>query len=563
MTGIRALRHQVRGGVRGFWLVATATLLLLPFLVSCNLQGQLPAGAQKIQVSSGLAQDQVLRREISADPRTLDPLLATDVVGFDVLEDLFEGLVTLDEGGNTVPGVAASWQTSADGKTWTFHLRENARWSNGQPVTADDFVYAWRREVNPATGSEYAQALGPIQNAMAIAEGSLPPERLGVEAPDAHTLIVHLRGPTPYLLALLTNCYLFPVYPPAVKQWGDSWTQPGHMISNGAFELSERIINGHITLVKNPYYRDASHVRLSEVIYYPISDEGAIVSQYLAGDLDFTDRFPASQKEWLQKSLGSQLVIAPYFGTGMFSYNLAKPPFQDNPKLRLALNIALDRKILSKYVQRGLGIPAYNIMPPLPGYEAEVPAWAKLSDDQRHALARKLYQEAGYSASHPLEAVLTYPSGGPAVRRYMEALAAMWQMNLGAKIQIYNVEWKVLLQSLQLKQPTFFWSAWIGDFPDPYTFMQLYEKGFGMNYGDYYNPKFDALVEQASATQDTAQRYKLFAQAGAILNEDAAYLPLYYLVSTHLIRPYVKGWQTNIMDRNLSQYMYILAHTEE
>jgi oligopeptide transport system substrate-binding protein len=516
--------------------------------------------AQQIQVGSALAKDQVLRREIQADPPSLDPSLATDQPSWVVIEDLFEGLTTLDEDGNIVPGVAASWETSPDGKTWTFHLRKDARWSNGQPVTANDFVYGWRRQVDPATGSVYSQALAPIQNAMQIAEGKLSVDRLGVEAPDPYTLVVHLVGPTPYLPALLANAYLFPIYQPAVKKWGDAWTQPGHMVSNGAFELVGRVINGSVTAVKNPYYWDASHVRLTKVIYYPISNADSATDQYLAGSVDFTDELNGSEKDLLQRTLGSQVVIAPYFAHAMFSYNLTKPPFQNNPKLRLALNMAIDRKILVKYVQRGIGIPAYNLVPPLPEYHAIVPSWAKLPDDQRHALARKLYHEAGYSDSHPLRTVLTYPSGGPGARQMMEALAAMWQMNLGAQIQIYNIEWKVFLQDLQLKQPTLFWSAWIGDFPDPFTFMQLYVTGFGMNYGDYSNPQYDALVAQAAEAQDLPERYKLFAQAGAILNEDAPYLPVSYYETANLIKPYVKGWHVNVMDRNLSQYMYILEH---
>jgi oligopeptide transport system substrate-binding protein len=374
--------------------------------------------------------------------------------------------------------------------------------------------------------------------------------------------VVHLRTPTAYVPALLTNAYLIPIYEPAVKQWGDSWTQPGHMVSNGPFSLSERVINGHITLQKNPYYWDAAKVRLSKVVYSVVSDYAATTDQYLSGNIDFTDRFNVSEKERLQRILGNQMVISPIFASAMFGYNLTKPPFQGNPKLRLALNVALDREILMNYVQHGVGVPAYNMMPPLTGYDPAVPDWAKLSPDARHDLARKLYQEAGYSDTHPLEVVLTYASGGPDQRRFMEALAAMWQMNLGAKVQIYNEEWKVFLQARQLKQPTFYWDAWSGDFPDPFTFMQLFQTGFGMNDGDYRNPQFDALVGQASSINDAAARSALFHKAEAILNEDAPLLPVYYYVSTHLIKPYVKGWQSNVTDRHLSRYMYVLAHQE-
>jgi oligopeptide transport system substrate-binding protein len=545
------------------WRGVLAFLIAIPFfLIACGNQEHVSASVREIQVSSDLASEQILNRHLEGDPRTLDPSLSTETVGQRVLDDLFEGLVTLNEVGHTIPGVASSWETSTDGKTWTFQLRNSARWSNGQPVTAQDFVYAWRRQVDPATGSEYAQALTPIVNAMDAAAGKVPPSKLGVESAGPHTLVVHLNAPTAYLLALLTNPYLYPIYEPAVKQWGDGWTQPGHMVSNGAFLLTDRVFNGHITIEKNPYYWDANHVRLSKVIYHSVSDYDAASDQYLAGNIDFTERFNVTEIDRLRRTLGDQVVIAPIFATAIFGYNLAKPPFAGNPKLRLALSVAVDREVLMDFVEHGLGVPAYNIMPPLDGYDPAVPDWAHLSVDARHALARKLYQEAGYSDDHPLEVVLTYASSGPHVRRFMEALSAMWQMNLGAKVQIYNVEWKVLLQSLQLKQPVLYWDAWFGDFPDPFTFMQLAQTGFGMNYGDYSNPQYDALVEQASSTTDAPKRSELFHKAEAILNEDAPLLPVYYYVSTHLIKPYVKGWQSSITDRHLSRYMYILAHQE-
>ncbi len=544
------------------WFTNRALVLFSLSIVGCGGPHAPVAGTRTIRVTAERSTDQVLNRHLEADPPTLDPTLATDASTQHVLDDLFEGLVCVGEDGSTMPAVARSWSVSPNHKTWIFHLRTDARWSNGQPVTAADFVYAWRRQVDPATASEYAQALAPIENAMAIANGTLPVDRLGVDAAGPETLIVHLRAPTSYFLALLTNQYLYPIYAPAVRQWGDGWTQPGHMVSNGAFILSDRVINGHVTLLKNPYYWDARDVRLSKVTYAVVSDRNGAQDQYLAGNLDWLDRFNISDKDWLQRTLGDQVVFGPYFGTAMFAYNFTKPPFAANRNLRLALNMAIDRDILVRYVQRGLGIPAYNLIPPLSGYPPAIPAWATLSPDARHALARQLYREAGYSDAHPLETVLTFPSGGAEDRRMMEALSAMWQENLGAKVQIYNVEWKVLLQARQLKQPVLFWFGWIGDYPDPFTFMQLFESGFGMNDGDYRNVQFDSLVDQASTAQDAAAHFRLFHDAEASLNEDAAFLPISFYVSEHLIKPYVKGWQTNIMDRNLSRYMYILDHQE-
>lgn len=542
-------------------LIALSSLLLFPFGCA-SPENVTHVAAQTIQVSSELAPDQVINRHLEADPRSLDPTLSLDIPGSIVLEDLFEGLVGVGIDGNTIPGIATSWETSADGKTWTFHLRKDARWSNGEPVTASDFVYAFRRLVDPATASEYAQALAPVKNAMDVAAGKMPLDKLGVESIGTQTVVIHLGAPTPYLPALLANNYLSPIYQPAVKQWGNAWTQPGHMISNGPFILSERVLSGHITLLKNPYYWDASHVRLSKVNYLVISDYGAAVNQYLAGDLDWTDRIPPSDLDRLRQMVGNQVVLAPNFATGYYAFNVAKPPFAGNPKLRLALSMAVDREILVQYVMRGAGVPAYNLMPPLPGYEQAVPDWAKLSPDARHALARKLYQEAGYSESHPLEMVLTYPSGGADSRRQMEALSAMWQTNLGAKVQIYNVEFKVLQEAKLQRQPLLYWDSWSGDFLDPFTFLQLFTTGNDMNYGGYTNSQFNALVDQASNTNDTAERMQLFHRAESILNDDAPFLPTFFWVSAHLIKPYVKGWQSNLMDRNLSRYIYILAHQE-
>lgn len=543
-------------------LIALSSLLLFPLGCANPENVTHVAAAQTIQVSSELAPDQVINRQLETDPRTLDPSLSQDVVGFIVLQDLFEGLTTVSSDGSTIPGVATSWETSADGKIWTFHLRKEARWSNGEPVTADDFVYAWRREVDPATASEYSQALAPIQNAMEIADGKMPVDKLGVESMGPQILVVHLHAPTAYLPALLTNAYLFPLYAPAVKQWGDAWTQPAHMISNGPFVLSDRVLNGHITLLKNSHYWDAAHVRLTRVNYQVVEDNTAAMNQYLAGDLDLTDRFPASDKDRLVQMLGSQLVLFPNFATAMFSFNVAKQPFINNPKLRVALSAALDRDILSKYVLRGIEPPAYNVMPPLTGYDPAIPDWAKMTPDARHAYARSLYQQAGYSDRNPLETVLTVMTQGPEQRRFMEAVVAMWQVNLGAKVQLYFEEWKVFLQAKQQKQPLLYWDAWSGDYPDPFTFMQLFETDNGMNSGSYHNAQYDSLIEEASNTNDAAKRLQLFRQAEGILNEDAPTIPVYFYAGTHLIKPYVKGWEPNVMDQILSRYIYILAHQE-
>ena len=497
--GLRAIETHSLGhqtlGCRAE-LAPLATLLF--FLSACaSQQGATLTSAQAITVSSELAPDQILNRHLEADPRTIDPSLATAVVDQIIcsIEDLLKGIVTLaKDGQHHSRRSICLGETSADGKTWTFHLRKESRWSNGQPVTADDFVYAFRRQVDPATGSEYSQALAPIENALDIASGNAPVNKLGVESAGAlrrSSFILQTRQPLIYSDNPLANPYLLPGgYAPPVKQWGETWTQPGHMVSNGAFTLADRVINGHITLTKNPYYWDAAQVHLSKVNYLIVSDYHAAINQYLSGDLDLTDRVPAAEKDRLQKLVGDQVVISPVFAQTFFSFNMTKAPFADNPKLRMALNVALDRDILAKYVQHGIETPGYGIMPPLPGYDPYIPDWAKLSTEDRHALARKLYQEAGYSDKHPLETVLTYASAGADVRQYMEALSAMWLMNLGAKVQIYNDEWKVFLKMRQEKEPLLYWDAWFRRLSrSVYTFMQLFQTGNGMNSERLQQPR--------------------------------------------------------------------------
>jgi len=553
---------RVRDG--GRWAVLAA--VGAAGLVACS--GNKPAAAvHKIRVRQAPAPpaQQVLHRQLSMSPRTLDPSLAEGQPSQHALQDLFEGLTTLSEAGRAVPGVAKSWTIGDGGKTYVFHLRRTARWSNGKPVTAADFVFAWRREVNPMTGAEYAQALKPIVNAAAVMSGKLPPKKLGVVAKGPKTLVVHLNAPTPYFLQLLTNNYMYPLYPPVVKKWGDAWTRPQHIVSDGPFMLTAWVVNGHLTFTRNPHYWDVRNVRLRKVVYYPINNPGSALQQYLAGDIDWTaspDAFPRSEKGWVAKHLPDQLHVSPYFGNAYLGYMVTKKPF-DNRDLRLALSMALDRKVLAKDVMRGLAEPAYSLIPPLHGYKQQVPAWAHWPKAKRLAKARELYRKAGYSRRHPLKMRVLYMTEGPGVRHFMEALQTMWHRALGADITLYNEQWKVYLQDVQYGHAKLFWSAWIGDYPDPYTFMQLFNQGFAMNYGHFDNAKYNRLIDAADHEADNAKRYRIFEKAEHVLNQRMPYIPLYYYASYRVVKPYVAGWKPNIMDRHLSKYMVILKHHEK
>lgn len=537
---------------------------LTALLAACSHSGD-PlhnSAVPQITVGSALAVTQSLARSLDDSPRSLDPQLVTDTESQRVLDDLFEGLVTVSIDGTPSPGAAVSWQHSPDSRTWVFHLRTDARWSNGAAVTAEDFVYSWRREVDPKTGAGYAQALAPIVNALDIALGHKAPDTLGVEANDAHTLTVHLQAPTPYLLDLMDQTYLYPVYRPAIERYGDDWTRPEHIVSNGAFMLREDVIGNRITLGRNPFYWDAAHVRLQTVVYYTMPDRAQAVLRYLAGDVQFTDSFAASQRPWLKRTLGDQVVNSPWLGIYMLAFNFKMPPFRDNLPLRQALILSIDRAALVRYLKFDMYEPADTLMPPLNGYQPQHPPWAASSQLERNALARRLYREAGYTAANPLRVSISTSVQGVDERHYMEAVAAMWHAVLGAEVALDESEFKVLMQNRELRLLPLFFDAWIGDFADPVNFMQLFQSASPFNYGSYSDARFDTLLARVAQEPDNGVRYRLLEQAEQTLNEDAAYIPLYYYATRHLIKPYVQGWRSNVMDRNLSRYMYILEHQE-
>lgn len=540
-------------------------MLALLLLAACSGDhGDLQRKVQTYVVAAqpAAAAQQVLRRRLAMSPRTLDPSLATGVPAINVIADLFEGLTSIGPDGQMQPGVATSWKVSDDGKTYVFHLRPKARWSNGEPLTANDFVYAWRRQVDPRTGAQYAQSLAPIVNAPAIIAGKKSPNTLGVFAVDAHTLQVDLSERTPYFLIMLHNSYFMPLYQPAIEKWGDAWTRPNHTVSNGAFTLTEWVINGHLTLSKNRYYHDAANVRLREEIYYPIQARSSALSRYLAGDIDFVNSpaFPASDANWLRRTLGKQVSVSPYYGCAFLGMLVNKPPF-NNRDLRLALSMSLDRKTLANKLSRGLVLPAYSLFPPLPGYVPQLPEWAHWPMQKRLTEARRLYHAAGYSRAHPLKVKLLYMTEGVQTRNYIEAVVLMWHQALGAEITPWNEQWKVMLQDIQYKNADLYWSAWIGDYPAPYTFAQQFVKGFAMNYGDYGNPAYESKVNAAVAAPDTAKRFALYEQGEAILNADAPFLPLYFYKSAELVKPYVAGYQPNVQALHLARYMWIRKHT--
>ncbi|MEZ5564189.1 MAG: peptide ABC transporter substrate-binding protein [Gammaproteobacteria bacterium] len=512
--------------------------------------------------SSGqeLAAEQILRRGNGAEPETLDPHRAEGVTSSNVLRDLFEGLVDEAPDGALIPGAAESWTISADGRVYTFKLRANGRWSNGDPVTADDFVFGLRRSADPATLSEYSAILYPIENAEAVVHGSLPPERLGVRAIDSHTLEIRLHSPTPYLLGLLTHSSTYPVHRQSVEKYGNLFARPGNLVSNGAYSLKAWVVQSYIQLVRNPYYWENNLTTIDEVWYYPVENAESELNRYRANEFDMTETVPNRQIPWLRKNLPDELRIAPYLGSYVYGFNTTQPPFKDNIPLRKALAMALDRDVLVNKITGAGEIAAYGWVPPVTGYRGQHPVWASWTQEERNAEARRQYALAGYSAEHPLKVQLLYNTEINH-RRLAVAMAAMWRDVLGVHTELLSQEWRVFLQTRRSRIDTqVFRYGWVGDYDDPYTFAEILESKHGLNDMGYNNPRYDELLHQASREADAKVRMALLEEAERVMLDDMPILPMYFYVSKKMLKPWVAGYEDNIMDRHYSRHLRILKH---
>ncbi|WP_158240755.1 peptide ABC transporter substrate-binding protein [Telmatospirillum siberiense] len=505
----------------------------------------------------------VLRRGNAAEPESLDPARSDTVNAGRIQDDLFEGLVVLDPEDRPLPGAAESWTVSADGLTYSFTLRAGLSWSDGSPLTAEDFVYSFRRVVDPATASSYAYIFFAFQNAEEIVQGKIKdPSRLGVEAVDPRTLRIHLKRPTPYLLAELAHAKFMPVKKANVEKFGAAFTQPGNLVSNGAFILEEWTPQARVVLAKNPKYWDAANVHIDKVIFYPITSPNEELNRYRAGELDITYAVPNAQAESLRKTAGEEFRSNVQFESSYLGFNLTKPPFAGNPKLRQALSMTIDREMLAEKLLKVGSIPAYGIVPPVgdPAYKAQRVSWASLSQAERVAKAKILYAEAGYGPDHPLSVELRLTTSEDA-RKVAIAIASMWQTALGVKTSLVTEEFKMLVAHRHEKQVTqVFADAWVGDYPDATTFLDLFTTGSGENDPGYANPKFDALIAEAGKTLDTARRAELLQQAETLLLEDAAIAPTFNHVELFLAKPYVKNYRPNPCGYTYSKAVTILPH---
>ncbi len=498
-----------------------------------------------------------LERGNGPEPSTLDAHRCQEVACGNVLRDLYEGLVTEDAAGRLIPGTAARWQVSADGRVWTFHLRDGLRWSNGEALTAPDIVASFRRAFAPQTAAPFAEQFDAVLNAADVQSGQVAPDRLGIDAPDAGTIRIRTSRQV-FLPALLTLPIAFPVYLPAVTQYGNQHTRPGHLVSNGAYRLVAWTPQANLTVERNPRFHDAAHVRIARVRFHVTEDAAAELQRFAAGDLQITETAPPQPLPALRKRFGRQLRIAPYIGAFWLGMNIARPPLKDNPRLREALSLAVDRDRLTRYITGFGETPAYGIVPPgIPGYDAAKIHWADWDQARREARAKALYRAAGYSEANPLTLELRYNTSTPH-RRLTLAVASMWRDTLGVRVRLRNEEWKVFVQNRKQRAITqVFRGGWIGDVADARNFLGAFADDGALNWPGYDDARYRALFENADAARTEAARNAWLRAAETRLLHAHALIPLYFYTSKHLVSPQVNGFEANPLDRHASRWLQL------
>ena len=530
----------------GLRIVALAALVLL---AACSRSG---TSNQTVHTPDYLVRGNGAEIK-SLDPHYIDGNWEANVVG-----DVLMGLTTDAADGTPIPGAATSWETSPDGKTWTFHIRDHV-WSDGEPVTAEDFVFAWRRILEPARGAPYSYYLWLIKNAYPISQGRMPTTALGVSAKDDKTLVVQLEHPAAYMLQYLLHQAMFPVPRHVVLTKGDAWAKVENYVANGPFIPKEWVPNDHITLVKNPKFYDADHVRLQKIIYKPTSDTLSALKAIRSGELDTQSGLPAAEIDWMRAHIPRALQIHSFLSVTYLSVNMQRKPFQD-ARLREVIALAYDRETISQKILRLGEVPAYHLVPP---GVANYPGGAQmrfksLPYDQRLDLARKLMTEMGYGPTNHFRTTFDTTTS-PDAKRTAATLQAMLR-RVYIDIDIVNSDTQIFYKKLQEGQFNLSGGGWIGDFDDAGTFLDLLQSKSGNNYGHYDNPRYDALLVQANQLTDITARGLLLRQAEQLALDDYAVVPIRFGVTQDIVEPYVKGWTPNVRDFNRSRWLWIDPH---
>jgi oligopeptide transport system substrate-binding protein len=524
-------------------------------MTSFKTMKTLLAGTAILALTSSFAFAEVIyNRGNSADPESLDPHKTSTTYEANILRDLFTGLMVHNAKADLEPGSAESYTVSADGKVYTFKLRQGGVWSDGTPVTANDYVFSWQRLVDPATAAEYAYLLAPVVNAEDITAKKKQPAELGVKAIDDMTFEVTLNAATPYFLELMTHQSTYAVSKANVEAKGADFIKPGNLVSNGAYMLAEFVPNDHIRAVKNPKFFDAANVQIDVVNYIPTEDRSTAMKRLEAGELDSNDDIPTEQLTELKAKFGSQVHLGPYLGTYYYAFKIDKAPW-DNVKLRHAVSMAIDREALADQVWKNTMIPAYGFVPPgVQGYETRLMDYAEKSQLDREDAAKAMLAELGYGPDKPLKMEIRYNTSE---NHKNTAVAIQEQLKpLGIEVSLLNTDTKTHYGFLEQKGNFDIARAgWIADYKDPANFLDLCKTGTGNNYASYSNPDYDKLLAEAAAAAPDMRMKKLSEAEGMGVARDLCVVPLLYYGFHTIVSDRIKGWQDNVMDVHATRYL--------
>lgn len=504
--------------------------------------------------------DVVLNRGNGGEPATLDPHRTDGRVESNVLRDLFEGLAVYGADGSVVPGAAERWEASQDGKSYTFYLRGDAKWSNGDPVTAEDFVYSFRRAISPEFGG-YAADFRIVQNAAEVIAGKLAKDKLGVVAEGPGVLKVTLNAPAPYFISLVASSNVgLPVHRASVEAAGAaSWSEPGKLISNGAYSLAEWKPRDHITLNRNKFFHSKGKVAIDRVNFYPIDDANEEMTRFLAGQLDATNEVPQDQVRWISNKYPMQFWNKPFLATYYYALNLTAEPFKGNLNLRRALSLAVDRERITDKVTRAGEMPAYALVPPIvPNYVQGRAEFITTPKPIRIEEARRLFARAGYSPAQPLRLSILYNTSENN-RIIAQSVIAMWEEAFGKGIVVTteSVDRAEYLKRRARRDFQIVRAAWIGDFADPGVFLNLMmsEAKPPRNDSGYASAQFDALLAKAADTADSTERSSLLSQAERLMIQEIPIIPIYHYATKSMVNPKLNGWEYNVRDVHLTRFL--------
>jgi oligopeptide transport system substrate-binding protein len=521
---------------------------MFKFRVRVTFSSKLPFIALLLLIQAQLAWSTTIHRGLGPEPDSLDIHQAQGLAAINLLRDLREGLVSFNAKGELVPGQAESWQVLDGGKRYRFILRQDAKWSNGDPVTAGDFIRAWQRAFSPQTASATVGLLQAVLNAKAVTTGKMDVDSLGISMPEPGTLEITLTEPAPWFLELLAHPVSYPLHP-------SSMDAPASAPVNGPFTLGQWVPRASIQLKKNHGFHAADSVSVDTVEYFPIEQPSSELSRYRAGELEITETIPSGRFDWLKKNLDADLRTYPYLGSFWLGLNFRNPALGHSAGLRRSLALAIDRETLVRVVLGAGETPGWSIVPPgIKEYDPAQMVESSWTQERREAEAVRLFKETGLGKHEPLVLELRYNTS-QIHRRLAIAVSAMWRQVLGIATQLVNEEWKVFVNNRKMGVVTqVFRGGWIADYGDPASFLDLFTGDNALNSTFYANPEFDQLMASADLVSG-AGRMKLMREAESVLMQDMPVIPLYYYVSRHLVNPRITGFADNIRDIHLSRYL--------